>query len=201
MLCEQIKVEDYRLDKLTLDKTVQLRASLNHIAVADYAEAMEAGDEFPPIVVYFRFGGPAYVADGFHRVAAAQKIGLKKIKAEVRDGSRRDAILYAARANAHHGVRRTADDKRKAVLTLLQDAEWKKWTDTTLAKACGVTPYLIKKYRDWLRPAKQATKEEVRSFVDSAGLERTRTVHPQEEVRPQANGKCPYCGQPMKGNQ
>ena len=208
MLTEKTKVVDYVISKLVLDPTVQLREGLNRQAILDYAEAMAAGDEFPAIVVFSRYGDKAYVADGFHRVRAAQKAGLKKIKAEVRDGSRRDAILYAARCNNRHGVRRSNDDKRKAVITLLKDAEWRKWADAEIARACGVSGGMVAKYREWLQPGKDATAQEVRTYIDRSGRERTYTVDPElrEEKRKLNETRmktdyCPYCGQPLKTRQ
>jgi len=41
-------------------------------------------------------------------------------------------------ANAAHGQRRTNADKRKAVMTLLEDEEWGKWTDREIARHCAV---------------------------------------------------------------
>lgn len=42
-------------------------------------------------------------------------------------------------ANASHGLRRTNDDKRRAVRTLLNDLEWLAWSDREVARACGVS--------------------------------------------------------------
>lgn len=206
MRIKDTAIETIKLAGLTLDKTIQMRASLNRTAILDYAEAMEAGVEFPPIIVYYRRGGPNkhYVADGFHRVLAAKKLDRKTILAEVRDGTKRDAILYAARANMQHGVRRTNEDKRKAVITLLKDGEWKKWTDTEIARACGVSANMVAKYREWLRPEKASTEEEVRSYIDRRGRERTMTVaRPLEDPDLGAKvrlEKCPFCGALMRGH-
>ena len=40
------------------------------------------------------------LADGYHRVAAARRRGLETIEAEVRPGSRQDALRYAAEVGA-----------------------------------------------------------------------------------------------------
>jgi hypothetical protein len=71
----------------------------------------------------FYDGAEYWLADGFHRVHAAQKLRRLTIAADVRQGTRRDAVLLSARANAEHGLRRTNEDKRRAVLTLLADPE------------------------------------------------------------------------------
>jgi hypothetical protein len=65
----------------------------------------------------------------------------------VRKGTRRDAILYAVGANEGHGLRRTPADKRKAVLTLLEDPEWSKWSNYQIAEACKVTPPFVLRLR------------------------------------------------------
>lgn len=193
-------VEDIAIKNLVLDKNVQMRASLNRSAICDYADAMEAGDVFPPIVVFHRFGQKHYVADGYHRVLAAKKLGWKKIRAEVRDGTKRDAMLYAAGANRQHGVRRTNEDKRKAVITLLKDGEWQKWADTEVARACGVSGNMVAKYREWLRPEKKPSEDfDVRKYIDRNGRERTITVSRDDKQMDEklAGRRCPFCGQRM----
>ena len=60
-------------------------------------------------------------------------MGLAKISADVREGSRRDAILYAVGANAWRGLKRTNRDKRNAVMVLLKDPEWGRRQDVRTA--------------------------------------------------------------------
>jgi hypothetical protein len=84
---------------------------------------MAAGAVFPPIVVFFD-GAEYWLADGFHWIIAAEELGLAEIDTDVREGTQRDAILYAVGANAAHGLKRTNRDKRNAVTILLKDPEW-----------------------------------------------------------------------------
>lgn len=42
-----------------------------------------------------------------------------------------------------HGLRRSNEDKRRAVMTLLNDAEWVTWSDNAIAKACNVSPHTV----------------------------------------------------------
>ena len=104
--------------------------------VSDYAVAMQGGASFPPIVVFLDREGTFWLADGFHRTAGAEQAGLTEIAADVRAGGRHDALLYAASANAMHGVRRTSKDKRRAVELVLQ--EFPHATDRWVAERCGV---------------------------------------------------------------
>lgn len=123
---------------IRVDAGIQQRVQLNMFAVEDYAEAMRAGATFPPVVV-FSDGQDYWLADGFHRLAAAERAELETVAVDLRSGTRRDAILYAVGANADHGIRRTNADKRRAVLTLLEDDEWSKWESPRIAHACSVT--------------------------------------------------------------
>jgi N6-adenosine-specific RNA methylase IME4 len=165
MTTETIAIGAIRLDDLTLDPATQPRAGLDLAVVADYAEAMAAGATFPALTVYSD-GASYWLADGWHRVAGARQAGLAELPAEVREGSRRDAILHSCGANAEHGARRTNEDKRRAVLTLLGDEEWSRWSDREIARRCRVGHAFVSNLRASL------------STVDSDNGDRTyRTKH------------------------
>jgi hypothetical protein len=66
-----------------------------------------------------------------------------KSAADAGQGTRRDAILYSVGANETHGLRRTNEDKRRAVLTLLSDGEWSKWSDREIARLCAVGHQMV----------------------------------------------------------
>ena len=119
------------------DGGTQPRAALNLHWVEEYGQDMIAGASFPPVVVFYD-GQVHWLADGFHRTEAALAVGLSEIQAEVHQGTVRDAILYSVGANGNHGQRRTNDDKRRAVKTLLNDAEWSRWSDREIARQCAV---------------------------------------------------------------
>lgn len=134
------------VSRVRTDGGTQSRAGLNADTVNDYVEAIERGDQFPSIVVFFD-GKEYWLADGFHRHAAYVAAGHEDISADVQQGSRRDAILYSVGANASHGLRRTNDDKRRAVMVLLNDAEWSKWSDRDIARQAGVSHPFVAKMR------------------------------------------------------
>jgi hypothetical protein len=134
------------LDLIRSDGGTQARACLNDDVVAEYAEADAAGADFPPGAV-FHDGTDFWLADGFHRKAARQRNRRKDMLVPVRPGTRRDAILHAAGANAQHGLRRSNDDKRIAVLRLLDDPEWSQWSDREIARRCGVSNRFVSDVR------------------------------------------------------
>jgi hypothetical protein len=138
------------LEEIQFHISLQLRDRIDQDTVAEYAEDMRAGDEFPPIVLFFD-GDKYWLADGMHRVAAARSLRWKDILADVRDGSYRDACLYAAtKANRSHGLRLTNADKRKRVLALLNDEEWRTWSDSEIGRQCGVSHPFVGKIRQEL---------------------------------------------------
>jgi len=122
------------------------REKLSEPTIDDYARVMKDGTELPPIVVFLD-GAKYYLADGRHRLEATRRIGRKQITANVRKGSRKDALLHAVGANAKHGLRRTNADKRKAIRLLLDDPEWREWSVNEIAKACNVSWGLVEDVR------------------------------------------------------
>lgn len=101
--------------------------------------------------IYATYDSSTYwLADGFHRITAAILACLSEIPANIINGTKRDAILYSVGANANHGLRRTNADKRKAVLMLLQDDEWKLWSSNRIAKQCAVSHTFVDNFRDEL---------------------------------------------------
>lgn len=128
----------------------QQRIGLNRKTVGDYHEVLKNGGTFPPIEVIEWSdpdGGDSifYVGDGWHRIEAFRREGKTKIPAQVVKTcpdprtAEREAIFLACQANKTHGLPRTADDKKKAVLTLLTDSEWSLFADRKIAGLCGVS--------------------------------------------------------------
>lgn len=91
--------------------------------IEDYALSLRASATLPPVVGFFD-GANFWLADGFHRYHAHLAIEADEIPGYVHEGTKRDAVLYSVGANHGHGLRRSNEDKRKAVMTLLEDAEW-----------------------------------------------------------------------------
>jgi hypothetical protein len=131
-----------QLKSVRLDGDTQPRQFINEDVVNDYSEQLLDDKIFPPIDV-FHDGAQYWLADGFHRYFANKKAGFLDIEANVHQGTRRDAILFSVGSNAAHGLRRTNDDKRKAVLTLVNDLEWSEWSDNEIARHCHVSAMTV----------------------------------------------------------
>ena len=135
-----------KINKIRIDGGTQPRENINEEIVYEYATAMMEGESFPDVVV-FNDGANYWLADGFHRYHASKKLGYLELNAEVKSGTKRDAVLYSVSANSKHGLRRTNADKRKAVLTLLNDEEWSQWSDREIGRQCSVSDRMVNKYR------------------------------------------------------
>lgn len=134
------------LEGIRINGGTQPRVETNEAAIADYAESIRAGAELPPVIV-FDDGTDLWLADGFHRFHAHRTAGTAEIQCDVRRGTRRDAVLFSVGANASHGLRRSNEDKRKAVMTLLNDTEWSTWSGNQIAKACSVSESFVRHLR------------------------------------------------------
>lgn len=131
------------ISSIRINGGTQSRAAINKDVVAEYAEAMEGGATFPPVIVFYD-GADYWLADGFHRYDAYARARVNKVPADVRQGTQRDAILFSVGANASHGLRRTNDDKRRAVMVLLNDPEWSKWSNREIARQCAVSEWMVR---------------------------------------------------------
>jgi uncharacterized ParB-like nuclease family protein len=142
------KPEYLPMSLIRTDGGTQAREEISTAVAVEYAEAQREGAELPPVVLYHDKDGDTYwLADGFHRFQAHRLNNREDILSVVRDGTRRDAVLHAVGANRDHGLRRTNGDKKKAVMTLLEDPEWGTWSDNQIAKASGVSPTTVGTYR------------------------------------------------------
>jgi hypothetical protein len=180
------------VSKIRIDGGTQSRAAINEQTVAEYAEAMEdPRTVFPPVVAYYD-GRDYWLADGFHRVEAWKRIGRVEVPAEVRQGDRRAAVLHSCAANAAHGLRRTNDDKRRAVMTLLEDAEWSQWSNREIARRCGVHYNFVGKLRadvtitpsDSEAPRTYTTKHGTEAQMDTSRIGKTDPAPEPAPVEP-----------------
>ena len=157
-------------EMLRVDPEVQQRQALSEATIREYADLLKDGHDLGRIVVFEDTGNGYWLADGFHRVAAARQIGLEELPAVCYPGDQRAAILYACGANKH-GVGRKPEDKRHAVLSLIQDQEWGQWSDNAIAKHCGVTQPFVSKLRRSLKTVISETQ--LRTYTTRHGTTAT----------------------------
>jgi hypothetical protein len=187
---------------IRLDGGTQARTVLHQPTVDEYAEAIRHGAAMPPVVV-FDDGTDLWLADGFHRYHAHLAAEATGIDCDVYEGSQRDAILYSLKANAHHGLRRSNEDKKKAVMTLLNDAEWSAWSSRDIGKACGVSHDFVARLKSSLssddsdKPVTYTTKHGTTATMSTANIGKTNAADwgeqlPMPEQRPPAAADWPF---------
>ena len=136
----------------------------------------------PPVVVFHDIDGVHWLADGHYRLLAFREVfdttGPREIPAEVRDGSKRDAIFYATGANSQHAKRLTNKEMRIAVWRLLQDPEWGEWSDREIARHVGASHVFVAKVR-----------KQYAEFAAAASGNRYQILHVRKVVR---RGGKPY---------
>lgn len=130
--------------KVRMDGDTQPRLAIDQEIVSEYAEALEAGAEFPPVQVVSD-GAAHWLVDGFHRFYAHRKLGRTQIKAEVTTGLLEEAQWLSLTANKTHGLRRTNQDKAKAVIRALKMKP--ELSDNAIAEHVGVSQPTVSKYR------------------------------------------------------
>jgi hypothetical protein len=174
-------VKDIRFDLIRLDSGAQARAKLNEETVAQYAEAIEEGATFPPMVV-FHDGADYWLAGGFHRYHAFRKVGVKTIEVDLIGGSRRDAVLFGVSDNKDHGLPRTNADKRKAVGILLTDSEWKVWSDREIGRRVGVAHAFVGRVKAELSLDSESSEKQPVTYTTKHGT--VATMKPRQAAAP-----------------
>ncbi|WP_156480920.1 hypothetical protein [Variovorax sp. PAMC 28711] len=159
------------LTRISIDGGTQTRAALNEAVVTEYADALRDGVKLPAVVVFFD-GSAHWLADGFHRYFAHKAARKASINAEVREGSKRDAVLFSVGANSTHGLRRSNEDKRRSVKTMLDDKEWSTWSDRDIAKQCGVSQPFVSALR------KPAEVEKVITVITPTPVDNSKEKEP-----------------------
>lgn len=99
---------------LIIDPSVDIRERIDEAVVQEYMEVFE---RLPQVVVFETPEG-FLLSDGFHRTSAAQRLGHTDIEAEVKKGTRNDALEYAAYANAVTGLKLTPEERRVGIRRL-----------------------------------------------------------------------------------
>lgn len=169
-----------KISEIRTDAGTQIRVRLDDATVAEYAEAYQNGATFPPVIV-FHDGSEYILADGFHRVMGANSAGFKDVLADVRKGTRTDALKYALSANSNHGLKRTNADKHNAISVALR--EFPKQSDTDIGRWCAVDHHTVSKIRKKLEETREIPSHLTR--VDRNGVERRLpTTPPPPPIQP-----------------
>jgi transposase-like protein len=161
--------------EIRLDGGTQPRSALDFAAIDDYAEAMTAGVKFPPVVI-FHDGEHYWLADGFHRLKAAFASGFDAIDCELRQGTLEDAQWYSFSANKTNGLRRTNEDKQRAVKSALLHPRAAEMSNTAIARHVGVDEATVRNWRTRLAASSEIPKIDTRTVSRQGSTYQQRTA-------------------------
>jgi hypothetical protein len=102
---------EVEIELLLEESPADPRRHLDQDRVRRYAELL---DQLPPVVVFELADHTLLLADGYHRVAAAQLAGRTAVQADMRVGTHEQAVQFAIDvARAECGI--SADQAREAI--------------------------------------------------------------------------------------
>jgi hypothetical protein len=193
-----------KLQQIRTDGGTQPRAALHQEVILEYQEQMQAGITFPPPTVFFD-GEEYWLADGFHRFAAAtQAFPSEPIDCDVRQGTLQDAQWFSYSANRDHGLRRTNEDKRRAVIAALSHPQGAKMSDRHIAEHCGVNHSTVSRIRSELESTVAKRQSSVRAGRDGRTIKTAnigqgrRQTSDAGKPRKQFGGISPHAHRPVR---
>ena len=139
------KTETLSIDLLRLDAGTQARVKTSEETVVEYAELLteKTGWPFNNPVDVFHDGTDYFVADGFHRVLAANRVKRASVPCRLHNGTAHDAKIFGMTANDQHGLRMSRADKRSCVEWLLDNGG--KMKQEEIAQKAGVGVRTVKR--------------------------------------------------------
>jgi DNA-binding transcriptional regulator YhcF (GntR family) len=172
-----------------IDGDTQARVGLDQDVVAEYALAMQDGDKFP-VMVAFHDGSDYWLADGFHRFFARKANGELEAEFDVKQGTKRDALFYSFGANGTRGLKLSAEDIRAIITRMLQDDEWRIWSDVQIAHHVGCSSMTVGRVRHSLEDAGKVAPKKSTKYVAKDGKTKEMktkksSAKPKEEKKPE----------------
>lgn len=164
---------DLALSKIRTDGGTQPRDVLDCDAVNDYMDAMECGAAFPPVDIFYD-GKVYWLAHGFHRRAVAEQLGRKTIACEIHQGTQQDAQWFSYSVNQTNGLRRTCEDRRRAIRAALLHPKGANLSDHEIAAHVGVAVSTVGDWRKKLNPTIGNLQSTVRTGHDGRTIDVSR---------------------------
>lgn len=133
------------------DGGTQPRAALNQAHINDLADDLRAGAILPPLDVMYD-GGSYWLFDGYHRLHACKMArgDSATISVRVHQGSLADAQWASFAVNKTHGLRRTTEDKQRAIVAALRHANGVNRSNREIGRHLGVDDKTVGVWREKL---------------------------------------------------
>lgn len=159
-LATTLRIADIRRDGGT-----QPRAGLDELHVNDLVAALAAGETLPPVDVMYD-GATYWLYDGYHRVEATSRAGKYTVLAVIHQGDQVAAQWASYAANSRHGLKRTNEDKRRAVLAALRHPNAAEMSNRALAAHVGVDESMVRDHRAKLEATAGIPQSTTRTGAD-----------------------------------
>lgn len=159
-LASSLRIADIRRDGGT-----QPRAGLDDAHVNDLVAALAAGETLPPVDVMYD-GAAYWLYDGYHRVEATSRAGRYTVQAVIHQGTQADAQWASYGANPAHGLKRSNEDKRRAVLAALRHPNAVGLSNVQIAAHVHVDEGTIRNYRSQMESTSEIPKSTSRTGAD-----------------------------------
>jgi hypothetical protein len=154
-----IKVATIAMKMILVDSRFQARRTtidMDHVKKLADIRNLNDGEYLHPIVVFVLEDGRFLLADGFHRHREnANRRNDRRSEAipayvvTVKDVEHQ-ATMFATMCNQELSLRRSDEDKRKAVEMICTLPACAKWSEVEIGAHCGVHPRTAKKWRlEW----------------------------------------------------
>lgn len=173
------------INEIEVDMALQMRAA--EPPCEEYEELLRKNrGSWPfPALRCVRVGERLLVVEGFTRLRAATNAGRRHVPIEVIEGTWKEAVAIACGSNNEHGYRRTAADKRRAVLRAREEISQ---SPTKIAAVCRVSRAFVYSVVEQSQP-------------DPAPRSRPTPTQPAAEAPARArtsdseiDDECPVCG-------
>ena len=139
-------VKEIPLDQIFENPTIQSRLEKSEKTIFQYSLSLAKGDQFPAIDV-FEAGTGYLLVDGGHRKEAYLLEDRDTILAQIHQGGATEALIFAAGANAKHGLLRSNQDKHRVVENVLKHPELGKMSNNKIAEICAVSQPFVGRVR------------------------------------------------------
>jgi hypothetical protein len=194
------------IKNIVFDPALQPRENVDNAWSNDLSRFAKEGSAFPPIRVFQLNDGTLLAAEGWHRRDATVSIGAVDMLCEVVNGTREDAIVWAAGSNKSNGVRPMGPkDITKAVEMLFEIEKYRSASALSISVIVGCTSAKVSGIRNRMISEGQLKAPDF--YVDKSGRN-TKGIRPHgiPTVSPVFRGGRPlgfqakWCGKQYYGH-
>jgi hypothetical protein len=135
------------LNEIKLPKALLSYLNINPSILNEYIWAIACGMDLPNLPVFFD-GCNYWLANDIEIWEAARHSNFENLNLSINPGTERDAILFACKLNTISKIHPALiGDQKRAIGLLLNDPEWREWSNLQIANHCGVDELSVAIFR------------------------------------------------------